>query len=315
MEVLFDASSEYSFGGHWTKGFDELEKETGGGKNLLLAHGIHAGFRRTLPDDYKHYVYIEAEEPCGFQDGKLPHERGEPDTPWCLDYWDEILHITGPHLCDYLNKCYNTDKFKPAIMPIHSKWLEEDVEKRFSVLYCGGQHDYELAQFVEVIAKFPKYRHISAWLNFPHITDGHISDQERMKIMRRTKISVIRNSHRGRYGDVVNMPYWDEFSWTSHINEHWVPMFKTRVSDSAFCKCLMLVHRDPWNVMEMFFEPDKDFIYFDDEKDLEVKINDCLNNWEMCEKIANNAHEKFMKYHCTSKFYERYLEKYDKNNG
>ena len=60
---------------------------------------------------------------------------------------------------------------------------------------------------------------------------------------------------------------------------------------------------------------DKDFIYFDDEKDLEVKINDCLNNWEMCEKIANNAHEKFMKYHCTSKFYERYLEKYDKNNG
>ena len=130
--------------------------------------------------------------------------------------------------------------------------------------------------------------------------------------MNRTKISVIKNSHRGNYRDTVkNLPDWNKFDWSSGIEQNKVPMLKGRVSESALCRSLMLVHKDDWNVIEMFFKPDEHFIYFDNADDLRNKITDCLNNWEWCKNLAENAYNEYVKNHCSQAFYERFLKEYD----
>jgi hypothetical protein len=74
------------------------------------------------------------------------------------------------------------------------------------------------------------------------------------------------------------------------------PQFKTRVHEAAISKTLNLVYRDRWNVVEDYYEPDKEFIYFDSHLDLKNKIRDISNDWENYSEIVENAYQKSMKY-------------------
>ena len=66
----------------------------------------------------------------------------------------------------------------------------------------------------------------------------------------------------------------------------------------------MLVKRDPWNIIEYWFEPDKEFIYYDNEEDLPEIINGILSNWEDYESIIDNAFEKAINNYTTDHFME-----------
>ena len=55
---------------------------------------------------------------------------------------------------------------------------------------------------------------------------------------------------------------------------------------------LMLVKRDPWNAIEYWYEPDKDFIYFDSVEELPDLIADITNNWDDYQSILENAYNK-----------------------
>ena len=66
--------------------------------------------------------------------------------------------------------------------------------------------------------------------------------------------------------------------------------------EAAISKTLNLVYRDRWNVVEDWYTPDKEFIYFDNKQDLENKIQDILGNWDDYQYIINNAYNRAMKY-------------------
>ena len=66
--------------------------------------------------------------------------------------------------------------------------------------------------------------------------------------------------------------------------------------EAAISKTLNLVYRDQWNVVEDWYTPDKEFIYFDNKQDLENKIQDILGNWDDYQYIINNAYNRAMKY-------------------
>ena len=314
MHILHDMTSDYHFGGHHTMNFDELCSDDKDDKRLLFCWGIQAGFRMELPEGYNNYVYLEGEEPIGFQSGKLPHERDEP-VPWNIDKWDMIVHPHSPSVSQYLNDVYKTNKFAPILNPVNPKWYDPDAEKKYSVGYCGGTHDALLKGFVKTLRKFPDSVHISHW---PHMDSGtathdQVTDAERMQIMNETKISVIKNSHFGNYSTTVrNLPNWDMYKWASRIDDNWVPHLKGRVSDSCIGKCLLLVHRDPWNEIEHFLKPDEHFIYFDDDVDLENKIKGILADWHTYEQVAQNAHDEYMSKWTTSALYDRLLKPFDK---
>ena len=54
----------------------------------------------------------------------------------------------------------------------------------------------------------------------------------------------------------------------------------------------MLVKKDPWNVIEHWFEPDVDFVYYDNEETLGASIEEILNDWEKYKILTENAFNK-----------------------
>jgi len=66
----------------------------------------------------------------------------------------------------------------------------------------------------------------------------------------------------------------------------------------------MLVKRDPWNVIEYWFEPDKEFVYYDNEEDLPEIINEILSNWQDYEQIVENAFDKAINNYTIDHFIE-----------
>jgi hypothetical protein len=90
-----------------------------------------------------------------------------------------------------------------------------------------------------------------------------------------------------------------------------MPQIKGRVIEAAANKSLVLVLKDEWNVIEHFHTPNEHFLYFDSIDKLEDKINECLNNWDFCEKIIDNMYNNYIENYTLEKFYQRHLKKYD----
>ena len=53
--------------------------------------------------------------------------------------------------------------------------------------------------------------------------------------------------------------------------------------------------RDPWNVIEDFYDKDE-FVYFDDVEELPQKINDILNNWSDYQDMIEKAYKRSLNY-------------------
>jgi hypothetical protein len=54
--------------------------------------------------------------------------------------------------------------------------------------------------------------------------------------------------------------------------------------------------RDNWNIAEKYYEPETEFMYFDDATDLEKKIKEILNNWSDYEEMLHKAYERSLSY-------------------
>ena len=66
---------------------------------------------------------------------------------------------------------------------------------------------------------------------------------------------------------------------------------------------LILCKRDYWNIIEDYYTPGEDFIYFDENSELEELIKDILNNYSKYEQIIENAYNKSLNY-TSKKLYE-----------
>ena len=87
-----------------------------------------------------------------------------------------------------------------------------------------------------------------------------------------------------------------------------MPQIKSRVFEAAFNKSLILCLKDPWNIIEMFFKPETEFIYFENEIDLAEKILYIKNNYKEFEHIIENAYQKAINNYTTQHFYKKYLK-------
>ena len=71
-----------------------------------------------------------------------------------------------------------------------------------------------------------------------------------------------------------NMQAFDLF------DEGIMPQFKVRTHEITSSKSLMLVKKDPWNLIEDFYTPGKEFVYFEDFEELRDLIHDISVNFE-----------------------------------
>jgi spore maturation protein CgeB len=70
----------------------------------------------------------------------------------------------------------------------------------------------------------------------------------------------------------------------------------------------MLVKRDPWNAIEFFYEPEKEFLYYDDEEELPGLIEKISSNWNDYKHIVDNAYDKAMKNFTTEAVLRKMIE-------
>ena len=191
------------------------------------------------------------------------------------------------------------------------------VEKKYSACYIGGLNGrhHIFHQIIDVLKDIPNYRFVS-YINSNFVTDLNVDRLQKLRINAETKISVCANllsenipGHFRQY--MSRLPNWKNNEALKLIHEGLLPQFKVRVIEASITKSLVLVLRDPWNVIEHTFQPDVHFIYFDSIDKLKDKINECLANWSYCEKIIDNMYDKCMSELSVQSFYDKHLKVYD----
>jgi hypothetical protein len=303
MKVLYSPKSEIVNGAQNNYNWKGLENEK---TDLLFAYGIDAGYRMERPTNFKYKIYIEAEEPNGFRDGKLPQDRGN----WEFDYWTKIFH-TCPYTAKWENMMYNTDKFVCINYPCDPSHVIHS-EKLYTACYIGGIRQSMFHQIAEIVSSIPNHRIVS-YCHDPIVTNHNVSYFEKLKINSQCKISVVANLLQvdpNYLNSFKTLPRWQENEALSSIDCGYIPQIKNRVIEAGLTKSLVLVLKDPWNVIENFYKPDEHFIYFEHDN-LKDKIQECLSNWSYCEKIIENMYKFVMDNYTLQITYDRYFKQYD----
>ena len=234
-----------------------------------------------------------------------------PPTEFCgyyntnsEDRFDSIYSIC-PYTVDWLNKIKNTDKYKKIWYPFNSKYIPDEAEKKYEVCYHGGIHGSKYIEMLNILSAFD-YRYMSMTHGINHITQNHLSyatdldlsHEEKMERISECKVSVCYNNFPIRNQEdlqnVKNQPYWYENEAFSHAaSDGILPQLKSRFIEACFSKTLNLVEQDQWNVIEQWYEPNVHFVYFDNNEDLKIKLNQILNSsdWGPYQKIIDKAYK------------------------
>ena len=326
MNVLKDLSTEIpdtnSF--HWN--FDEFSCDDG----ISLAVGYRslersANLKNQCSDENCNLVLFNNWAPCEYGQAKVFQNidavRGE-------DHFDNVLTI-----CPYTAKWRNSNsvckKYIYSFYPYSRSIVPTTFKKKYDVIYHGGIHGKEHVAALKVMQKY-KYRYSSLDFGINRLTrkslryatDVNLPFQEKISRISECKISIgfnlihvsrshlanIRNYSRALPDDAdffYGLKYTGLFK-----NWPWVgvlPQFKTRIHEAAISRTVNLVYRDPWNVIEDYYQPSKEFIYFSSDEDLDSKIRWVLDNWDSSEiqDLIESAFIKASRY-TTENFMARY---------
>jgi hypothetical protein len=86
-----------------------------------------------------------------------------------------------------------------------------------------------------------------------------------------------------------------------------LPQLKSRVFEAGFAKCIPLVLYDDYKLIETYFTPDVDFLYFHSMDELDALIERIVANYDDYKYIAMNAYNKCMANYTFEHFIERYI--------
>jgi len=252
-------------------------------------------------NDYSYKVTFNYEQPCAWQmANNIEFMYKSADS---ANLFDKI-HTICPYSAKWLNEKRGLEKFITAIIPYPESHIpEKAVEKEFDVLYWGAVHNQHHLDMLDV---FKNYNHNFLTLGFEYwgirnpdyiqfITAQNLPRAKMWDIMRKTKITLCSNllylkpesAHAAK-----QIEGWEDNEALHRVDDHIMPQMKTRPLEAIMNRSLLLILRDPWNVVEEFFEPEKEFIYYDDKKDLEEKVDEITKNWEKYEHITEAAYQK-----------------------
>ena len=200
------------------------------------------------------------------------------EQTWDLDSTDKYVdHVEKIFtICD--PKVTNRKKREFSFFPINKNLIPEPTTKKFDVLYAGFAGATHVSELLSVIMKF-NYCFISFSNSHGGVTHMNVSYREKLNLISQSKISLVHN-----------------------LCANNTPQLKSRAFESAMCKSLILCKKDNFNFIETWFEPNVDFLYYENNSDLEKTINDILENYEDYEFMINNAYEKAINNYTTEAF-------------
>jgi hypothetical protein len=292
MKVVTDLQYDYP---DCINTYFNFEKYGDDSADSVLMVGYHSVINEANKQKYKKYSknYINLEHPCSFYckklDGLDAHQQ--------LEYFDKIYSIC-PYTTKWLNELYGKEKIFLICYPFGTEVIPNEEKKIYDVCYFGGVYSSDHSSCIDAIKDF-KYRFISRDM-YPHVTNCNIKTKEKLKIIAQTKISVCYNLlHINEFekNNIKTYNDWEKNEAFSRIDiDGTIPQYKSRINEAAFCKTLNLVKRDKWNVIEYFYKPNEDFLYFDSNDELKDRIQDILNKYDSYRNIIDNAYNKVMNY-------------------
>jgi hypothetical protein len=290
MVVTRDLGGDYQGGGNTDLKLESYQDDS---QDTVLMYGISSTTNTSLQNRYSgcsRKILLNLWDPCSLY---LEPDHLGHDFHGQVAYFDEVWSI-----CPYSVKWKNTiggPKFYYSCYPFDESLVPPRMEKVYDVCFTGGIYSGEHAEAIDIISRF-NYRYASIF-HHPKVTDYGLSNSEKFGIVAQTKICVCYNLlylKPEQVAQVKRIDRWEEHEAFSQVDSGLVPQYKSRVNESAFCRTLILIKRDPWNIVEDFYEPGVDFVYFNSNAELERKIREILGEWEYYSKIAGNAYGKVM---------------------
>jgi hypothetical protein len=291
MKILKDLTVEIPDTNSYHWNFEPFESEDGNllavGYNSLAANKGNA-FRSK---SYSRIILFNNWAPCEYAQRNI---RTGLDAIRLEDKFDYILTIC-PYTAKWRNKNSNIRRHIYAFYPYSIDIVPRTYEKKYDVIYHGGIHGKEHEMAMKVLME-TNYRYLSLDYGINpltqrylrYATDINLPFKKKIERIAECKISICFNLIHVSYKHYRNMrSYCSELKNGSEFfdslnpyhlykNYPWVgvlPQFKTRVHEAAISRSVNLVYRDQWNVIEDYYEPDKEFIYFNSEADLRNKID------------------------------------------
>jgi hypothetical protein len=316
MKIFKDLSTEIpdTNSHHWN--FEPFQQEDG----IILAVGYnslnHSGLDAYRNDNKTKVVLFNNWAPCEYAQRDI--KKGV-NAILLEDKFDHILTI-----CKYTARWRNLNSKKSryiyAFYPYSAEIVPPKTEKKYDAIYHGGIHGKEHVMAMRAIMD-TNYRYLSLDYGINpltrrylrYATDTNLPFKKKIERIAECKVSVCFNLIHVSYKHYRNMmvyrsalskggDFFDDLSPYNLIRNYpWVgvlPQFKTRVHEAAISRCVNLIYRDPWNVIEDYYEPDKEFIYFDSETDLREKMSYVLQNWDSdyVQSVVNSAYQKAARY-------------------
>jgi len=307
MRVIKDVSLEIQGTNTHYFRLDELSEDDG--ENVLLYgynHLLRNNHFNTIKD-YKRKIYLNVTMPTEF----CSNQNMNLD-----DKFDEIYGIC-PYTNKWLNEVKGVDKYKTICYPFNEIDIPKNTDKKYDVCYHGGIHGETYTQCLEIMSDF-NYRYMSMTNGInaltrqaigQYATNLDLSNEEKINLISECKISICYNTFTIRGAQDINniksRKDWSKNEAFKHIDDLKIaPQFKSRFIEAAYCKTLNLVQLDPWNVIEVYFEPNIHYITFKDNSELEAKLKHILAHWDDYKPMIDAAYDKVLDY-STEKLYNR----------
>lgn len=260
----------------------------------------------------KKIVLLEFEEPNKLFVGDYPKEYDR--------YFYKIFTLC-PYSAEWLNKKYGNRKRVPIFFPVNERYIPAKRTKTIDILYSGHILSGELRRELAHLANF-KYCLISNSKD-PLVTHPSVSYAEKMKLYSKSRITLVQNiiyrtyPHRiinvWRSGDFWNNKAFKQFPvpwkpWELLTKNMHVPQLKSRAFEAAVSRSLILCRRDEFNVIERYFEPGREFVYYE-AGSLKKTVQEILAHYTEYTDVINRAYNRAVKEYTVKAFVEKYLKK------
>ena len=258
-------------------------------------------------------VRIEFEEPNKFF---IPED---------FDAYDADFHkvlTLCPFTAEYFNKLQGVERRVPIFFPFNDEFTPPVSEKRYDIIYTGHLHPKPIMRDMKTISRF-NYRLVS---NSDHelVTDRGVGYEEKLSLISQSKITLTHNLLYPTVRHVLNVwkyPEWRANRAFSDIprglmglakrlltgSEIEVPQLKSRIFEAAFSRSLILCRKDKFNVIEKYFTPGEEFVYYADGGLVET-VNKVLANYDAYLPVIDRAYKRAAERYTTSAFLEKYLK-------
>jgi hypothetical protein len=227
-----------------------------------------------------------------------------------------------PYTAKYLNKLQGIKRRIPIYFPFNERFIPRRSEKQYDIIYTGHLHPKPIMRDVQTISRF-NYRLVS---NSKHklVTNQGVSYTEKLDLISKSKITLTHNLLYPTVRHILNIykyPQWRTNKAFTQVPpgvlgllkrliagpEIEVPQLKSRVFEAAFCRSLILCKKDKFNIIEKYFTPGEEFVYYE-YGTLAQTIDKIVSNYDAYQPLIDKAYNRAVAEYTTSSFFEKYLK-------